>query len=299
MNGFDLTFTGTIQDFTITSEGYLISLGANQQVRNTAFGEGALDAITTGTDNTAYGRNSGSGITSGNFNTCVGSEASPVLSTGIYNTYVGYKSGSSANGDRNVGLGGWASILEGGDRNTSVGYEAGYYHTSNDFNVFFGDNAGSNIVSGATNTTSSQGTFLGARCRPLANGGTNEICVGYLTYGNGSNTATWGNTSITDHYFNGTINNTGSGSTVSTVNFDFQNSSSESVIKGFDDSSVEIGNSGDRVTIKNILNVEPVTASTASAYTASNGDIVYVSTTDATFTSIGIWAYEGGAWVKL
>ena len=34
----------------------------------------------------------------------------------------------------------------------------------------------------------------------------NEIVIGYQATGNGSNTATWGNTSVTDHFFTGTIN---------------------------------------------------------------------------------------------
>ena len=37
-----------------------------------------------------------------------------------------------------------------------------------------------------------------------ANGDTNEIVIGYNTTGNGSNTATIGNTSITDVYMGGT-----------------------------------------------------------------------------------------------
>jgi len=47
------------------------------------------------------------------------------------------------------------------------------------------------------------------------------------------------------------------------------------------------------------LMLTPVTAAAASAYPVTNGYIVYVSTTDATFTSVGFWGAEGGAWVKL
>ncbi len=42
-----------------------------------------------------------------------------------------------------------------------------------------------------------------------------------------------------------------------------------------------------------------LTATLASAITPSNGMLIYVSTTDATFTSVGFWGYEAGAWVKL
>ena len=42
-----------------------------------------------------------------------------------------------------------------------------------------------------------------------------------------------------------------------------------------------------------------MTATQASALTAEDGQIVYVSTTDATFVSIGFWGRENGVWVKL
>ncbi len=37
----------------------------------------------------------------------------------------------------------------------------------------------------------------------------------------------------------------------------------------------------------------------AGAITPANGMIVYVTNTDATFTSVGFWGRENGAWVKL
>lgn len=46
------------------------------------------------------------------------------------------------------------------------------------------------------------------------------------------------------------------------------------------------------------INLTPITATAASAITAAEGDLLFVSTTDATFTSIGLWCYENGAWSK-
>lgn len=40
-------------------------------------------------------------------------------------------------------------------------------------------------------------------------------------------------------------------------------------------------------------------ATPASAITAADGMILYVTGTNATFTSVGFWGYENGAWVKL
>jgi hypothetical protein len=47
------------------------------------------------------------------------------------------------------------------------------------------------------------------------------------------------------------------------------------------------------------LKLNSITAAAASALTAADGQIVYVSDTDATFTSIGFWARENGVWVKM
>jgi hypothetical protein len=47
------------------------------------------------------------------------------------------------------------------------------------------------------------------------------------------------------------------------------------------------------------LKLEGITATAASAITAADGMIVYVTNTDATFTSVGFWARENGVWVKL
>lgn len=47
------------------------------------------------------------------------------------------------------------------------------------------------------------------------------------------------------------------------------------------------------------LYFKPKTAAQASGITASDGMITYVNSTDATFTTVGFWGYENGAWVKL
>jgi hypothetical protein len=42
-----------------------------------------------------------------------------------------------------------------------------------------------------------------------------------------------------------------------------------------------------------------LTAAEASAVTGVNGLMIYVTSTNGTFTSVGFWGYEGGVWVKL
>lgn len=56
----------------------------------------------------------------------------------------------------------------------------------------------------------------------------------------------------------------------------------------------------DGVTIINdVLSLNPISAATASVLSPSDGWIIYVNSTDGTFTSVGIWARENGSWVKL
>jgi hypothetical protein len=47
------------------------------------------------------------------------------------------------------------------------------------------------------------------------------------------------------------------------------------------------------------INLAPITATAASAITPAEGDMVFVSNTNATFTSIGFWGYQNGAWIKM
>lgn len=56
-----------------------------------------------------------------------------------------------------------------------------------------------------------------------------------------------------------------------------------------------------RYTIKSsgAVNFTPMTATEASAITPAEGDVVMVSDTDATFTSIGLWGYQNGVWAKM
>ena len=42
-----------------------------------------------------------------------------------------------------------------------------------------------------------------------------------------------------------------------------------------------------------------VTAATASLYALNNGTLIYLTTTNGTFTSVGFWGCENGVWVKL
>jgi hypothetical protein len=46
------------------------------------------------------------------------------------------------------------------------------------------------------------------------------------------------------------------------------------------------------------MQLEPITATAASAITASAGMIVFVNSTNGTFTSVGFWGFDGTSWSK-
>jgi hypothetical protein len=77
--------------------------------------------------------------------------------------------------------------------------------TTTNYNVAVGYQAGDVTSTFSANTTPAQSIFIGASTRSSADNNTNEIVIGYDAVGNGSNTATYGNSSLTDHYFSGAI----------------------------------------------------------------------------------------------
>jgi hypothetical protein len=54
-----------------------------------------------------------------------------------------------------------------------------------------------------------------------------------------------------------------------------------------------------KVSAPGVINLKPITAATATALTPSEGDMLFVNSTDATFTSIGFWGYQNGTWTKM
>ena len=112
----------------------------NANVKNTAIGGLAGDAITNGTGNTAVGYRAISAA-AGNYNTAVG-ESAYDKGTGAYNTVIGTFAGSSNQG---------AGTAMSGNSNTILGYAAGYYLTDGPGNVLMGYLAGQNMTTGDYN----------------------------------------------------------------------------------------------------------------------------------------------------
>jgi hypothetical protein len=157
--------------------------------------------------NTSVGVNSLEANTTGSFNTSIGSETLNKNTTGFNNTAVGRVAlGDNTTGNNNTAFGNLALYLNTtGSQNTGIGYSALGGITTGINNVAVGHIAGNLINSGADNITSSNSVYLGHDTRASASGNSNEIVIGHEGRGNGSNTVTIGNSSITNNYFTGNI----------------------------------------------------------------------------------------------
>lgn len=163
-------------------------------------GEGAGDADDLSTNKNVFiGLSTGSSNTSGSNNTAVGTDAFYSNVTGWNNTAIGFQSlYSNTTGNRNL-ANGLKSLNANttGIQNTANGYRALYANTTGSNNVASGFDAGMYTNAGASNLTSGASTYLGNDTRSSASGNTNETVIGGSARGNGSNTVTLGNGSIT------------------------------------------------------------------------------------------------------
>lgn len=202
--GAERTYTfpntsGTVALTTDLSNGYIPYTGATGAVNLGAY-DLTVNGLTIGhglgnvSSNNIIGTDALRTNTTGNNNIAIGSSALYFNTTGSFNTVMGV----SASYMNNIG-----------SYNVAIGNSALYSNTSGINNTCVGYNAGRTIRNGDSRTTGNYGVYLGSNSRSNTTGTTNEIVVGSTTIGNGSNTATWGNTSITNHYFSGDIGATG------------------------------------------------------------------------------------------
>jgi hypothetical protein len=209
----------------------LFGYGTHNKTNNIAIGRLALNNNTSDY-NVAIGNaaNSQAASTSGGYNVALGYQAMRFPNS-RYNVAIGsqsfYSSAAPSSGDNNVAVGyqafynpgtgsnntvlGYQSLYSGGANNSILGAKALYNAAGASNNVAVGDNAGLLFGSGSGTplTSSTQSIFIGSGVRAGTNTSTNEIAIGYNVVGNGSNTVTIGNNSITANYFKGDINLTG------------------------------------------------------------------------------------------
>ncbi|PDH50499.1 MAG: hypothetical protein CND00_04345, partial [Cryomorphaceae bacterium MED-G14] len=134
----------------------------NKSLGNTAFGDDALSRITDGQQNTG-----------------LGTYANLQTSTGSFNTAIGY---------------GTLFANTTGDDNVSVGNNSALRVTSGSSNVAIGSNSLN------TTTIGSYNTAIGRSAKASSASANNETILGYLTTGQGTNTVTLGNSSVSAVY---------------------------------------------------------------------------------------------------
>ena len=120
------------------------------------------------------------------------------------NTTMGSTATSSSQASFNVGIGGAVLTTNTtGYNNVVIGHGAMLTNTTGYNNVAIGYTSGRYITGGVNvNQTSNNSVYIGTDAKAKVDGGTNETVIGYGAIGNGSNTATIGNTSVTDLYAN-------------------------------------------------------------------------------------------------
>jgi len=246
-SGFGNT-TGFHNSFFGVSSGLANSTGGN----NSFFGASSGSGNTTGSNNSFFGSSSGSGNTTGFFNAFFGADSGLSNTVGTRNSIFGYRAGfDNTTGSENSFFGTQSGFNNvGGVENSFFGYQSGSSNTEGQFNSFFGRRSGESNTDGESNnvlghngliknisgsenisignnsanvdnlavnvTSVNQSIFLGNNTKPLANGGTNEVVIGYNAVGNGSNTITLGNTSNVRTYNKG-VNNVSNAYTVTTL----------------------------------------------------------------------------------
>jgi hypothetical protein len=231
---------------------------------NVANGAGALYSNTTGDGNIANGFYALHNNTIASYNVANGYYALHLNTTGNFNTANGFRAlYSNTEGINNVANGPYALYSNTiGSNNTANGFAAlysnteGYYNTANGYaalyylstgsnNQAYGTNAGLYLSDGSTALTTANGSlFLGSNTRASADANSNEIVIGTDAIGNGSNSVTLGNTSITKTVLNG---NVGIGTTSPSNKLDVSGSIS---LAGTD--GLRIGSVGDNSAYDNV-----------------------------------------------
>lgn len=186
---------------TLTVDVVDIGTGAGNIATNTAIGDQALDANTTGLENVAVGLRALTSNTTGDYCVAIGADALFANTTGDYNTAVG----SDA-----------AVLTSTGISNTAVGASALTYNVSGSFNTAFGTAAlfdatgGANVAVGYYALSSienvSNNTAIGHQALKDDTGISNSSALGANTAVTGSNQVQLGDSSTTTYVY-GTVQN--------------------------------------------------------------------------------------------
>jgi hypothetical protein len=218
--GFSNTAVGSQSLYNNITGSYNVGIGSSSLYSNTTgsynvgIGTQALYSNTTGTYNFALGYQSMIYNNTGNNNTAIGTYSlyslGRILTAGSFTTGVTYTIISSGTTDFTL-IGAANSNAGTIFTATGVGTGNGTASANNALNIAFGQAAGQYLANGASPLYSaSQSLYIGTSTKASADGVTNENVIGYAAIGNGSNTMTFGASTITGNFFSGNIvvNNT-------------------------------------------------------------------------------------------
>jgi len=212
----DIVGNITLQATTDSTSGVILKGSSrflhNYGTNNVFLGLSAGNYTMSGSTNNGIGYEALQSLTSGNQNNVMGYRAGKAITSGVRNVYIGDQAGTaSSSGNGNIALGfralsNYTSGSGGFGGNIAIGEDALIYLQTGYENVAVGRLAGKNIASGANNSGAGfRSVFVGHDSRPSDAGETNQIVIGALSRGLGSNTAIIGNSSITKTQLQGDI----------------------------------------------------------------------------------------------
>jgi hypothetical protein len=195
-----LEATSTAADSIKTAGGFLgtsLSIPRGTGVDNECYGTGAGAALTTGRRNVLVGAQAGQSITTGESNVVMGRLAAAALVDGSFNVAIGESAmGNNIDSSTNtaIGLGALRGLTGGPGVNS---------------NCALGLDAGRRTNAGADATAIRNGIYIGRDSRALSATADNEIVIARDGRGNGSHTATIGNSDTVSNHFFGRIHSEG------------------------------------------------------------------------------------------
>jgi hypothetical protein len=226
---------------------------------NVAVGHDALLNNTSGFYQVAIGFETLKANTSGNYNVAIGVQTLGANTTGVRNVAIGANClGVNTTGGNNMAFG-FQTMIQSttGSDNVAIGSQSLNTLTTGGSNIAIGKESGRLVSGGGNNNTPSESIYIGQDTRASAAGNSNEMVFGHTAIGQGSNTVTLGNSSITKTFLRGNT----------MVNTTTDN--------GVDDLQVNGSISG--------IGFKQAYVTKTGAYTATNDDYV-IDCTSGTFT---------------
>jgi hypothetical protein len=186
--------------------------GGAATVHCVVIGRNAMNSTGTNgsTGTVAIGYSALAALTDGGSNTAIGYQSLKADTTGDGNTFIGYNSGLENVSGSNCTVIGASAMDDSGDfanhNNTFIGKDCGggtWTTTASTGNVAIGSGAMNLALNDADNNT-----IIGYGANPSAVGAQNQIAIGQGVTGQGNNSVTLGNTSVTEVYMSQAYNAT-------------------------------------------------------------------------------------------